>query len=665
MATIKDFILKQGLQVNTSITVAGIDVLANDYTTYTTLQGELAANDYATYTTLQGELSANDYATYTTLQGELAANDYATLLAARANDHSSYITLQGEYRANDYNTYTTLSGMIDSVQDNVGGGASGFNANDYNTYTTLVSEYQANDYATYTTLVGEYSANDVATLEAAYANDLSTLNSAYANDVATLNSARANDYSTYTTLQSELSANDYNTYTTLQGELSANDYNTYTTLQGEYRANDYNTYTTLVGEYQANDVATLATARGNDHATLLSAYANDVSTLNSARANDYATYTTLVNEYQANDHSTYTTLQSELRANDYATWNGLNSAINIKANSSVTITAGDGLSGGGDLTQNRTISVDSTVVRTSGDQTIAGVKTFSDNVVVVGDLTVEGNTTTIGTTSLLVTDKFIELASNTTGTPAGDVGIYLNRGDFGNSAIYYDQASGYFALAETADPATNTTVHPTSFANLRVRHLVVDSTDVVTNLNADLLDGQSGAYYLDFANASNTNYITLAYVTANGAVTTDAISVGGLAVDVDTLYVDAANDRVGINTLEPAAEFQVSNAALSTSIVVTTSTSPAVLDDLAVADFRTAKYLVQAHDTVTNAYQTSEILLIHDGTTAYLTEYAIIYTSGSLGSFDAAIVGGNARLSATPASTNSTTFKAYRQALTI
>lgn len=613
MATIKDFILKSGLQVNTSITVAGIDVLANDYSTYTTLQGELAANDLSTYTTLQSELRANDYNTYTTLQGELRANDYSTLLAASANDYNSYITLQGEYRANDYNTYTTLSGMIDSVQDNVGGGASGFNANDYNTYTTLVSEYRANDYATYTTLQGEFAANDFATLLA----------------------ARANDYATYTSLQGELAANDYSTYTTLQSE------------------------------FAANDVATLATARANDYATLLSAYANDVSTLNSARANDYNTYTTLVNEYQANDHSTYTTLQNELRANDYSTWNGLNSAINIKANSAVNIVAGDGISGGGDLTGNVSIAVDSTVVRTSGDQTIAGIKTFSDNVVVLGDLTVEGNTTTIGTTSLLVTDKFIELASNTVGTPAGDVGIYLNRGDFGNSAIYYDQAGGYFAIAETADPATNTSVSPISFANLRIGHLQVDSTDLVTNLNADLLDGQTGTYYTDFANASNTNYITLAYVTANGATTTDAISVGGLAVDVDTLYVDAANDRVGVNTLTPKTEFQVSNAGLSTSTVTTTSTSPAVLDSLTVADFRTAKYLVQAHDTVTNAYQTSEILLIHDGTVAYLTEYAIIYTSGSLGTFDAAIVSGDVRLSATPASSNSTTFKAYRQALTI
>lgn len=41
-----------------------------------------------------------------------------------------------------------------------------------------------------------------------------------------------------------------------------------------------------------------------------------------------------------------------------------------------TISAGDGLSGGGDLSANRTLSVDSTVVRTSGNQSISGIKHF-------------------------------------------------------------------------------------------------------------------------------------------------------------------------------------------------------------------------------------------------------------------------------------------------
>ncbi len=51
-------------------------------------------------------------------------------------------------------------------------------------------------------------------------------------------------------------------------------------------------------------------------------------------------------------------------------------------NDSVTVTAGDGLMNGGTVALGAAIvmDVDSTVVRTSGDQNIAGVKTFTDSI---------------------------------------------------------------------------------------------------------------------------------------------------------------------------------------------------------------------------------------------------------------------------------------------
>ena len=47
-------------------------------------------------------------------------------------------------------------------------------------------------------------------------------------------------------------------------------------------------------------------------------------------------------------------------------------------NCSRSVIAGDGLSGGGALTANRTLTVDSTVIRTTGNQTISGVKKLSN-----------------------------------------------------------------------------------------------------------------------------------------------------------------------------------------------------------------------------------------------------------------------------------------------
>ncbi len=536
---------------------------------------------------------------------DVLANDWATLQTALANDSATLASA----RANDYATYTTLNGRINTVQDNVG---------------SIVANYSANDYATYLAAMS----NDGVTLTSAYANDYTTYLAAQSNDYATLLAAQSNDYAT---LQTAL-ANDSATL-------------------GAALANDG---VTLASAY-ANDYVTLQAAQANDWATLQTALANDGATLASARANDYATYTILANEYQANDYTTYTTLLAGYRANDYATWSGLNSYVNIKANSATTISAGDGLTGGGDLTTNRTLAVDSTVVRTSGDQTINGTKTFGDSVIIVGDLLVEGNTTTIGTTSLLVEDKFIELASNTTGAPVGDVGIYLNRGNEGNSAIYYDQSGGYFAVAHTNDPATNTEVSPTSYAAFKVDTILVSNTSVVTNLNADKLDGQDGAYYLDFANATNTNLITLDRVLANGNSSTASIVVGGLTVDSNTLHVDSTNNFVGVRTLTPLAPLQVEVAGFDTSTVVTSDASAnQILDTFATANFRTAKYMVQVHDTANNDYHTSEILLIHDGSTVYMTEYAIVYTDGALASFNADISGGSVRLLVSPVNTTNT-----------
>jgi hypothetical protein len=736
MATIKDFVVKQGISAQTTIVVNGVNVLANDYATHLSAR----ANDYNTYTTLVGFINtvqgnvgagasgyeANDYTTllaaYSNDGATLASarsNDYATFLAALSNDYNSYTTLQGEYRSNDYATYL-------NAQSNDGATLASARANDYSTYTTLQGEFAANDYATYlaaqsndgvtlgsarandyntyTTLQGEYRANDYATYLAALSNDGATLASASANDYntyttlqgeyrandyatylnaqandgVTLASARANDYSTYTTLQGEYRANDYATYLNAQANdgvtlasARANDYATYTTLQGEYRSNDYATYLAAL----SNDGATLGTARANDYATYTAALANDfnsyttlVGFINTVQdnvssggdasntfvnANDWATYSTLVNEYQANDYATYTALVSEYKANDYATWNGLNGAINIKANSSVNIIAGDGLDGGGALTGNVTLDVDSTVVRTSGNQTINGVKTFGDSIVVQGNLTVNGNVTTVASTNLVVDDRFIELGANTTGLPSADTGIYFNRGASGNSAFYYDQSEGWFALVNSNDPTTNVTVSPTSYSWLKLDTLLVSNTSVVTNLNADRLDSQEGSYYLNFGNATNTNLITLASVTANGATTSSAIAVGGLNVDSGTLYVDSTNNYVGVGTVEPRAKLQVSDVGIHTATLTTTATTAGqVVDSWSATVFRTAKYTVQVHDTVNNYYHASEILIIHNGTTPHLTEYAIVFTDISLATFDADISGGNVRLLITPTNTN-------------
>lgn len=81
--------------------------------------------------------------------------------------------------------------------------------------------------------------------------------------------------------------------------------------------------------------------------------------------------------------------------------------------------------------------------------------------------------------------------------------------------------------------ATFTTV--TSTVTTGTAPLTVTSTTKVDNLNADLLDDQTGSYYLDWVNATNKPdpTITVAltgYVTGTGNVTLTDLASGNMTI---------------------------------------------------------------------------------------------------------------------------------------
>ena len=111
----------------------------------------------------------------------------------------------------------------------------------------------------------------------------------------------------------------------------------------------------------------------------------------------------------------------------------------------LSITTTNGITGGGTLDTSRTFSLDTTVVRTTGAQTIAGDKTFSNNIVVGGNLTVSGTTTTINTDTISIEDNMIELARNNTASDSVDFGLYGVYDTSGSQDLY----SGLFRDAGT------------------------------------------------------------------------------------------------------------------------------------------------------------------------------------------------------------------------
>ena len=130
----------------------------------------------------------------------------------------------------------------------------------------------------------------------------------------------------------------------------------------------------------------------------------------------------------------------------------------------------------------------------AGTKGFTGQVTMSDDLVVQGNLIVNGDTTTTNTINAVIQDRFLMLANSVTGTPSADVGIFMNRGSEGNAAIYYDESTKSFTLSETRDPDSNVVISPTGAANLVAGQLTASSVKYNgADLNTAITDNRSGA----------------------------------------------------------------------------------------------------------------------------------------------------------------------------
>jgi hypothetical protein len=90
------------------------------------------------------------------------------------------------------------------------------------------------------------------------------------------------------------------------------------------------------------------------------------------------------------------------------------------------------------------------------------------------------------------------------------------------------------------------------------------------------------------------------------------------------------------------------------------SASQTVIDTFSASSYRSAKYLVQITDNVSNYYHLTELLFIWSGSTVQKVEYAVVTTAGELGTLDADINTGNVRLLFTGTNAQSKTVKYQR-----
>lgn len=250
------------------------------------------------------------------------------------------------------------------------------------------------------------------------------------------------------------------------------------------------------------------------------------------------------------------------------------------------------------------------------------------------------------------------------------IGGTNNYVDFAAVEIGGQTANGaWLRWTRDGSQARDFSIHTTDTAATSFKTLTATSTGiqingtVTTTGGVDKLTTASGAVSVAAATAPTTGQV----LTATSATTatwqaSSTVAAAGTLTGT-TLAANVVNSSLtSLGTL--TSPLSVNAVTQDTTTTAVTTTSATVVDSVSSSAFRTAKYIVQVTDSTNSQYHAVEILVIHDGTTVFKTEYGEITTAASLGTFDAAIVTGTLRLSFTAVAATTKSVKVYRAAIT-
>jgi hypothetical protein len=223
--------------------------------------------------------------------------------------------------------------------------------------------------------------------------------------------------------------------------------------------------------------------------------------------------------------------------------------------------------------------------------TFTGAVTGTD-LTLSGDLTVNGTTTTVNTTNMVVSDALIELANGTTGTPANDAGLVIERGDSNNAFIGFDESADKFIVGASTGDLTITTGTLVANVEGNVTGNVTGNADTATTLATGRtisltgdVTGTSGSFdgsgNVSITTTIGANSVALGTDTTGNYVGAGATSGNGISGSVSseggtfTVTSNATNANTG-NTIvyrDASGNFSAGTITASLSGNATTATN--------------------------------------------------------------------------------------------
>jgi len=304
-----------------------------------------------------------------------------------------------------------------------------------------------------------------------------------------------------------------------------------------------------------------------------------------------------------------------------------------------------------------------------------------------------GNDLSVTGTSLLTG----EVTVNTGIIPDADEGAYIgttsrpfSEGHFGEIQIapgaedndittatgnlVLDSAAGTVNVQDNLDvdgdvniDGGDLTVSTTTFNLANTTATTLNLGGASTTLNVSHVG--TGARTINIATAATGGASTLTF---GGGVTGNTLKIQGTAAGQINLTTDVTTGIANLFT-SVTGKLQIggvgselyvgTQTAVTGTTTTVATTSETVTDQFSTTEFRSAEYLVQI--TQGSSYQVSKILLVHDGTTPYITEYGTLLSGSTLGTLDVDITGGNARLLVTMANAASSSVKVSRTSIIV
>lgn len=303
----------------------------------------------------------------------------------------------------------------------------------------------------------------------------------------------------------------------------------------------------------------------------------------------------------------------------------------------VSITAGDGLSGGGDISATRTLNVgagtgidvaaDSVAVSGASALTTNNVpkwdgssftnSSISDDgttVTITNNLDVQGTITYIDSTTVEFGDNILLLAKDQTGTPALNAGWEVERGTSPNVSFLWNESSDYFSTVD--QPFHIGSIAAAGAGYTGNEYLVSDSGVVKSLTSAQLTDDISANLTFTEGNGiditgSGTSTVTIAAETAS----TTNQGVVELATTTETRALSDTSRAVTASSLTGLRHSESSPAVGGTSDIIT-------------HNLGSKNVIVQVYEISTGA--TVECDVVRNSTTQVTLTFAQAQTQDSL-----------------------------------